>query len=247
MTETSSSAKRLYGTLILLQKSAKEGSELLKVTIGKAFGISEKDTTRLLAIYLEMIKLVQQTKLDIEKISDEVDKELYIEPLERLETAFSSNSLVHQWANFSQYLDPTTMKSLQFCADILSRRMGEKLVSDEELETLRKDVDELFELIVDSDLDLLLKNFLLERLEQIRHALLYYRLNGSKGLKDALEKIVGAGFVFNAINGNSNFGEKAREILPKFGKIFVALMKLVEFGNNIKGLTDSNFPLLSGK
>jgi hypothetical protein len=246
MTKLSSSASRLYDTLISLQKNAQNGNDPLKAVIARAFGVEEKDTARLLQIYLELILAVKESKQDIENLSD-IDRELYAEPFRQLENGFSANSLAHPWNNFVPYLDVATMKSLQFCADTLSRKIGEKSVSEEKIKEFQKEVDELFEQVMNSDIDEFLKTFLLERLEQIRHAILYYRLNGAKGLKDALEKIAGAIFIFQVSTKDKAFNEKAKTMLSKFGNLVVVLMQFVEFGNNLKGLTGINMPLLGGK
>jgi hypothetical protein len=55
--------------------------------------------------------------------------------------------------------------------------------------------------------------------------------------------IMGSSFVFRATNKDKNFGEKAGVILSKFSVVISMLMKLVEFGNNIKGLIGVDFLL----
>ena len=54
---------------------------------------------------------------------------------------------------------------------------------------------------------------------------------------------MGSSFVFRATNKDKNFGEKAGVILSKFSVVISMLMKLVEFGNNIKGFIGVDFLL----
>jgi hypothetical protein len=246
MSESSSSAKHLHNVLISLKKTATDGNETLLSIFSRMFKIESNDIAQLLELYTELIKLVKEAKQDVEKLSN-IDKELYLEPFVRLENGLSRISLLHSWNSLEEYLDVSTMKSLQFCADTLTHKVSKKVVSEDDLRNLQEQINELLEQVMNFDIDESLKTFLLDRLEQIRHAILYYRLNGAKGLKDAYEKIAGAAYIFGVASKEKNFDENAKMLLSKFVHIAIQLAGIVEFANNLKGLTGFGFPLLPGK
>lgn len=245
MKQPDNSVARLHTILALLQKKATNKNEEIRLVLARVFEVSPDDFAQLLEIYYALVKLVMKAKDDVANISD-IDQSLYLEPFQRLEKGFSANSLIHPWTNFVPYLDATTMKSLQFCADTLSRKLSEQTISGEDLSDLQKEVNELLELVMKINVDEKLRSFLVEKLEEIRHAILYYRINGGDGLKEAFENIIGASFVFTRNRSDEDFSEDGKTAWQRFGKIIVILAGIVEFANNLKGLTGFTFPSLPG-
>ncbi|MBI3166195.1 MAG: hypothetical protein HYZ24_16040 [Chloroflexi bacterium] len=134
MTVANNPAGRLFEILKQFQRSS--DNTLLVSVIANAFSVDAKDTAQILEIYLELLLLVRQAKADVLKISG-INQKLYLEPFNSLETAFSQNSLHHNWSNFKQHVGPSVMKGLEFCADTMSERVGEKAIEQEEIDNLQ--------------------------------------------------------------------------------------------------------------
>ena len=190
MTNPDNPVGRLYKILTsakeLARKSPSNNPPTMRFIWANLFEVDSKDTGHILEVYLELLKLVRTSKEAIREIPT-LNNEVTMKHFDRLELAFSTNSFEHQWANFDQFLDPATMTALEIFADTLSNLAGEKLIDKGEIEKLLNEVETLLRSVREDDIPNELKIFLVEKLEEIRLALIYYRINGADGLSRALE------------------------------------------------------------
>lgn len=211
----------------------------------KTFKIDKSNTEELFSAYIEMLKLLKTAREKISRLPN-VDPELHIKPFENLEKAFSSFGFEHQLHQFRRYLDSGTMTSLKFCAHSLAQIYDEPEVDEEHLDKLRSKVEKLINEILDSnDIEYELRVFLVERLEEIKRALLYYRINGTKGLRKALESTIGAMYLFN----NSNIQEEDEKnsalkgFMGKMKDVVVEIAKIT-LAETAKDFLTGGFPAL---
>jgi len=155
------------------------------------FRIEPTATGDLLYLLAQLIGLLQLTRQRIEQI-DQLDRDLYFQPIKKLEKAFATMNLDVPWNNFKSNIDDATMVGLAFCSDTLSKYHSEELIEKEVLEDLLTDVESLVQTVLASTLTPELKTVLVENLENIRRAILEYRIRGADGLLRALETSVGA-------------------------------------------------------
>lgn len=241
MNPINNSVGRLFNILRQFQKNASGKNETLASIIGKVFSIDHNNPSQTLQIQLELIHLIKVSKEEVLKLPS-TSHNLHLRALQKIETAFSVHHLHSNWVSFSEYLDPATMTSLEHTADNLSYS-GEQIISEDELEELKNQVDELLEAVLKMDVNSKLKAFLLEQINKISQAILYYRINGARGLRNALEQMMGASAIFTKESPNEQMPE---DIKPKFTSMFWLLVKLVAFANDIKGLTGVDLLKLPG-
>jgi hypothetical protein len=232
MPKSNNPVGRLYEILNAVQKAATNQNDRLDTIISKVFNVEPNDSSRLLEIYLELLNLTRESKTEIRKLP-ETSHELHLRATKVIEHTFIVNSLHSTWASFGRKLDPSTMTGLEHTADNLSY-LGEQTVPKEDLENLQREVNELLELITKTEMNERLKVFLVEHLEKIHQALQYYRIKGARGLKDALEKIMGAVIIFTKENPSQKAPEKVQS---KLSSVLGLLVKIVAFANDFKGLT----------
>jgi hypothetical protein len=182
-------AGRLYD--ILSEALPSRSNKSIRETWANVFGIDPAATGDLLHLMAQLIELLRASRQRIEQV-DGVDRDLYFQPIQNLEKAFASLNLDAQWNDFVNKVDNATMVGLAFCSDTLSQRHTEEVIQKEVLDDLLNDVETLVETVVASDLDMALKTVLTENLENIRRAILEYRIRGAEGLLRALEMSVGA-------------------------------------------------------
>lgn len=223
---------RLYEILRAFQKAAITQDDRLDSIIKKVFKIETNDPSQLLEIYLELLNLTKEAEKEIRKLP-KTSHDLHLRAIRVVEQTFITQSLHSNWISFSRNLDPSTMTGLEYTADNLSY-LGEQNVPSEDLENLQREVNELLELISKTEMNEKLKVFLIEHLEKIRQAVLYYRIKGARGLKDALERIMGAVIIFAAENTNQKTPERVES---KLTLVMGLLVKIVAFANDFKGLT----------
>jgi hypothetical protein len=232
MPKSNNPVGRLYEILRALQKAATNQNDRLDAIISKVFKIEANDSSQLLEIYLELLNLTKDSGKEIRRLP-EASHELHLRAIRVIERAFITQSLHSSWASFSKHLGASTMTGLEHTADNLSY-LGEKTVPTEDLENLQREVGELLELVTKTEMNEKLKAFLVEHLEKIHQALLYYRIKGARGLKDALERIMGAVIIFRTENPHQKAPDNVQS---KFGSVMGLLVKIVAFANDLKGLT----------
>ena len=166
MNPINNSVGRLLNILRQFQKNASGKNETLASIIGKVFSIDHNNPSQTLQIQLELIHLIKVAKEEVLKLPP-TSHNLHLRALQKIETAFSVHHLQSTWVSFSDYLDPSTMTSLEHTADNLSYS-GEQIIPEDELEELKNQVNELLEAVLKMDVNSKLKAFL--RKEKIRIA-----------------------------------------------------------------------------
>lgn len=227
MAKSDNPAGRLYLILEAAQSSAKSEMPQREVW-ARVFEVDPADTTSLLAAYLNVINLARTAKEAVRQLHD-IDQAIYQNPFERLEHGFTVNSFNHQWNNFAKYLDAATMTALSFCSDTLSNRVGETIITEENLADLQEAVESLLEKVLTAD-DMAeeLKLFLVERLEDIRRAILTYRIWGAAGLKEALERTVGAMYIYPDFVPDDDHKGDFTNVVEKLSKLVTLALKAKE-------------------
>lgn len=245
MTYPDNPAGRLYSILhSVIEKGGTD--DKINDVLAEVFGIQPDNRLELFNIYVELLQLVRTSKSAVENLHG-VDNDLYIRPFERLERGFSILSLNNKWLQLREYLDDSTLTALMFCSDTLSNRIGEKSISNKEIAKLQKEVEALLDTMVTIKLDDSLRTFLIDRLEHIRKAILYYRIKGADGLKEALENTIGSMYLFRTEKEEENH-EKDDSAMNKVKKTFIQIIehlsKLVSFAKDTKELLGGDMPLL---
>lgn len=138
-----------------------------------------------------LIGLVSETKTAIEHL-DDVDHALYLRPFKKLESFLSQVNLDATWEHWQKQLDEPTLYGLQFAADRLSRNAGSTSISEKDIASLQRELEQFVTNVIESDLPQDLKALFLRNLESVRHALLVYRIRGIDGLEHELERAIGS-------------------------------------------------------
>ncbi len=240
---TENPAGRLFK--ILSEAKARNDSLPSRLVWANILKIDPTDISTILLNISELINLIHLTKNAIQKI-DGINHEIYLKPFTKLEGAFASTNFEIGWSSFRGQLDDATMVALQFCSDTLSRQISENEISKEELDALLKEVNELLSMIIKSNLPEEIKSFLIDNLENIRRAIITYRIRGALSLKYVLESNIGS-FYFHReqIDKVIKSGDGAT-IFPVFFRVVDKLNKLVSFAINTKKLASPMINLLLG-
>ena len=225
MTELENPAKRLYALL----SNAK--NQNIKKSTGEIWatvlGIEPANRGELLVGIADVIHLVDNVKRSISNL-DDTNHELLLERYGNVEKVFTNLNFGQVWEHNQKFLDETTMYSLRVCSDVLSKGIGSKEVSGEELKKIQNEVEELLSAILSSSFDSELKSVLVENLEAIRKSIIGYRINGVDGMRQALEKSIGASFINQKLREElSKKDEKANPLIQKFRSVLGSVIRLV--------------------
>jgi len=188
-TEPNNPAARL---IVLLEKARSiPGNVQIRQGWAGLFDVAPDDLPGILLGISDLIQLTHETRRAIEALEGH-DHALYLRPIDKILSILTIGRFDIEWAQVTNQLDETTLYGLSVCNDVLAKYSQEKPIAQENIETLLKDVDDLRQEVLGSELPDDLKVFMVEQLEKLRTALLRYRLFGTKSLKSALESITGA-------------------------------------------------------
>lgn len=213
---------RLYQILSEIKRYPNAGGPLQQV-LAHIFDLDEKNPEEVFYAYLELLKLLKRAREAIEQIPNIVP-ELYLRPFEHLEQILTINSLVQSAQSFKQRLTPDIMIALQFCAHRLSEVFKEQELSEEDLRLLREKVEALIEEILSLDLPREFQTFLVNQLDIMRRAIIYYRIHGTTGLKEALQSIIGAAIFWKPVSPTEFETEEKRRRWEKVSEKFISVI-----------------------
>ena len=179
------------GRLLALFKELRDQKNDLN-TIGTFSRLAAGDATnfregyRLLATVFELIEESRQQV----SCHPELRQELFHGALTNIEQLFKSTLPNAPWSAISDPLGQQ-MVGLEFCAERLDGLTQEQVVDNEELAALRDLAEQLVGALLECELEAELKEQLVRRAEDIRRALVEYRMHGAKGLEVAVAAAVG--------------------------------------------------------
>ncbi len=156
-----------------------------------AVGTDPNDHAAGLKALADIVILTNQVKADVRRLKN-INHDLYLRSLTRLEQAFINSNSNAPLSTLLGNVDGVILQGLEFCADQLDRVSTETVVSPQMLTQLLKDLEAVTKTILASDLDAGFQALLIAKLEEIRSAILAYRLFGLTPLQNAVESAVGA-------------------------------------------------------
>ncbi|MEN5032099.1 hypothetical protein [Pseudomonas sp. Ps21-P2] len=157
----------------------------------KVFTCDPGDTGAILSSLAGLINLVAQAKAATqEHVSRKT--ELYLEPFPNLEAMLSRINLDASWQSSRAYLDDRTISCLEFGDLALSEHFGTTLLTVDLVGQFLGDLDRLIQQCANSDVPEDLKKLFCKNLEDLRRALLAYRISGAAGLQEEIDRVAGA-------------------------------------------------------
>lgn len=184
----------------------------------------------------QVMQLVEDSKRLIRQLP-QLDQALYLEPFEAVDQAMSNFNLDETWERFHNRISDETLKSIRFCSDVFSREDADEVIEPSTLVGLQNEVNSLLQKILVVDLPDELRAIIVDSLEEIRQAILGFRVNGVMGLKIALDMSLGAAIRFRDEFGETVDEDTTRaEVVEGFRGILGKLDSLVSYGLKIKQL-----------
>ena len=176
----------------LLQRGMNiNGQDKVIEAAAKLLGADTQDKSAALASYGEIAALVSDARKHVQAHPD-LKQELYLGALATIEGCLLNQAPLADWGNIVRNLSGAPMQALEFCAEFLDSLADESELSPDLLDGLRADVDALVTKVATSQLDQEIKAHLIARLEELRHAILRYRLNGIIPIAASADAALGA-------------------------------------------------------
>ncbi|MEX2411647.1 MAG: hypothetical protein WD607_09835, partial [Candidatus Paceibacterota bacterium] len=201
---------------IIESASKKSDGQKIRQVWSEVLDCEEKDDAEITKRVVEVYNLTQDVQRLIKLIPD-INYDLFLTAFPKIERAIFPLNLNANWKNQKMKLDPGVITTLRFCSEELNKHYSEEGVSEEDLVDVKKQIDELFEIVNSSKIDPLLRLTLLEELERIRSAIAMYQIKGAKGLSEALQSTIGA--IVSKPNEIKELKKQKPKIMDKLFKI----------------------------
>ena len=146
---------------------------------------------RVIQAHASITLLVAEVEADIRRVYGE-QANLYLGLLKKVIAGLSQSSVAQPWSNLDSHLDDATMSGLALAAQNLKASFAETQISESELQDLLIHIDEMSNNIADSTINPELKIALLQGLEELRRAVVDYKITGSVSVKRAAQQAVGS-------------------------------------------------------
>lgn len=219
MTEPISSGKQLYN---LLKQAWDEDQKLPARNVwAKVLG-ANNDTADISDKLSYLFELFNNVKDDIQGI-DINRKEKYLNALSKIQQVLMRSNLTgSNWVDIKSSIGEETLDLIDACGDLITSHAGAfNEISYEELEELQKQIRNLRDEILNSEIEKKTKCFLINELRKIEDTILNYQIIGSSGLSKVSREVVG-GIAFNCSQMSQTAKEKA--------------MKIVDFALKVSGM-----------
>lgn len=169
-------------------------------------------------------------------------KELYENAFQRIEIVISIEQLMNNWGAFRSHVSSEVISHLQWCAETLP--CDERLIEEKDLSALRKEIEELKKSVLDDDLPVEVKNFVLHQIAIIEKAILEYPIVGIKAFAVAEEQAV----MDYILNQNIIKTESKRIVFEKLGNAWQKVRVYIDdFSKILHLLKDAGDLYQSGK
>lgn len=192
-------------------------------------GISNNNVESVLPEMTGVFTLYQEVTQTTEKLKTQ-QRAIILRYLPRIGQALYQLHWGNPWNHVRQYLDEATMVALESAAHAFEEEgFAEVELEEDSISSLLRETEELISQVMNSnELSSDLKAFLIDQLEQIRLALLRYKLYGARGLRKALVQITGAYFCSGLdFRKHIRRESKQNEVVGRFWSIAARFSDLV--------------------
>jgi len=187
------------GRLALILDAARKQPN--NITISQAWAnileIPKTDSARLFEGIAELVKLSVSAKKEVEN-NELLQAPVYKKPFVKVEKVFSNLNLNTSWNSVSPLIDEGTVDMLKACSGFIEHNSSSKSMTFTELEQLRIKLDEIVLLISESSLPDELKLFFIRNLDALRTSLTLFKIKGSEGINEEIQRIYGAIWLNNS-------------------------------------------------
>lgn len=231
-------AERLYEILSLARKRADTGQSVdVRGVWIEVLGLNSDNDTEIFSVLVKLVLLTESIKKEIEKAKNK-QKEYLLGELTEIEKSLMNLRLDRHARDICSEITTSNLQALQSCAVILDVIFDYKEITGEQLENIRRDINELINEILNSDLENEFKVFILKGLREIEYSINSYKISGLEGLKSLINENVGGILLNNRLvqSTRDSNNKNIKEMVEKVIKTFYSINTIITFTDNLKPL-----------
>lgn len=176
---------------ILQDAVSRDGGKLFIEVWGEVLGVDPKDRTKVYQVLGDLFGLVELAKVEV-KAHPDLKQSLYLGTLQGIESILTSAHHQSPWSGVISQLIGSNLRALEFCADQMDRLSLEREIPQTFLDELLEEVQSTIAEVLGSALEKDAKQAIVIKLEDVRAAIVAYRLRGLDGLRLTTQSAVGA-------------------------------------------------------
>jgi hypothetical protein len=228
-------AKKLYSILESISKISSNVGFL--DAWAHVFNLEKSNTTEILQKYSSLLELYLSTKTVIEN-HQRLNTEKNLRYINHIGNGLSNINTSSSIAHLSGHLSGEVMTALYYLSENISfiYDVNAEIISNDQIEEIMNELDELITSITSSDLPVDVKKILTKNLNVIRESLQDYYISGINGVRTALEQSLGSLILNNQV------------IIPEVEDenvkgVFKVMNRLNEFFSTVNGAKELVAPL----
>lgn len=165
----------------------------MKTAWGAVFGLDQSSDDyedNIVLLLTALRKQIDNNRKALNALN--VPAELTHPGFERFKDTASTSLLSQPWANHKANIkSPECRKILEWSAWAL-KDVDVSIVNEEDLTNLLKELQQLESTVINSSISEELKEFLLENIKEMRHAILMAKVNGAEAVKAGVDSVAGS-------------------------------------------------------
>jgi len=185
--EQDNSAGRLHNLLELVRSG--NGNASTGEVWAETLGVAATDRPALFKRLAVVVSLPATVRADMNSLG--INVSAFVERLANVEAAFATMNLDNQLGHFLSGFGEPEMVELKGCSSLLHQMRPQAGPSDDDVAGLLKEVDEVADHLLNSDIDGDVKAILWRHVVALREALETYRIGGVEPLLRAYQSVIG--------------------------------------------------------
>jgi len=190
-----------------------------------ALGLRKSEGRTFIRALDALLDLVGSARSAVMQI--DVKHDDYIKAFANIESLIARLPYNTKWGQISTPLDELTMLRLQYAADLIDGKEEVHTFDRTELGGIQKRIEALQEEVLSSNFPDELREILLQKLEDIRQAILIYRVSGMEGVRQAVEGALGALWLQAEHLGEIE-DEKQRHVLREVVSVLADICQIMQ-------------------
>jgi hypothetical protein len=230
-------AERLHSLLLTTRKTPDERSAA-EVLCG-ILGVKSIEDPLFCRQYWQLFRLVDEVEAQLMTVQG-LDQNRFLSWVRPVRTLLSPAHFHRSWKEIKPYASEVVLQALDFAAYELSRVPQLEEVPTDQLQNLQTETEQLIEDLLNADLDQVVKSILIQQADNIRLAILAYRLRGPIALREALEQSIGT----SVLNGRILSSHSASGMVERVRRIIRTVVVICQTAAQVKELAGPLWDLL---
>jgi hypothetical protein len=138
-----------------------------------------------------LVEVAERAQAQVAELTADPSQELYTDALAAIVKTLQKLDMRDNWSNYVAAFSARTLALLETCERTVARQLNVMPPSEDALQEVLADVQEAISDLLKADVEIEVKQILLEMLREVEGAILAYAISGLAGVRRAVERTLG--------------------------------------------------------